>query len=146
MRTKDLKIMAASALLLFVLALTSSAQTVQSVPFYRIFAHATGIHFWTTDVNRKLSAQGAGWSSEGTPFYILNQQAAGTVPLYVLTIKLNFLSQDGIGDVFLFTTHDDERTNLINSPYVDHMLGGYLGAPGGKWLPDAGTGLAMEMH
>ena len=72
----------------------------------------------------------------------MNQQAAGTVPLYVLTIKLNFLSQDGIGDVFLFTTHDDERTNLINSPYVDHMLGGYLGAPGGKWLPDAGTGLA----
>lgn len=142
MKTKQLLITAAAgAFLLFVLALSSPAQTVQSVPFYRIFTHATGIHFWTTDINRKLSAQGAGWSDEGTPFYILNQQAAGTVPLYVLTIKLNFLSRNGIGDVFLFTTREEERTTLLNSPMVDFMLGGYTHDRGGKWFPD-GTGMA----
>src|SRR5436190_10335242 len=102
MRPKDLWAnLAAGAFLLFVLAFSTPAQTVQTAPFNRLFAHTTGIHFWTTDINRKLSAQGAGWSDEGTPFYILNQQAAGTIPLYVLTIQLNFLRRDGRGDVFL---------------------------------------------
>ncbi|HUR97610.1 MAG TPA: hypothetical protein VMZ26_06020, partial [Pyrinomonadaceae bacterium] len=123
------------------LVLSSSAQSVQTTPFYRIFAHSTGIHFFTTDVNRKQSAQGAGWNSEGTPFYVLNQQAPGTVPLYVLTIKLRFLSTEGTGDVFLFTTHPEERTSLINSPYLPLMLGGGYSF-NSRWIPDGTSGVA----
>ena len=52
------------------------ADGVPTVPLYELFAPATGIHFYTTDVNRKLEAKGSGgWESKGIAAHILNQQA-----------------------------------------------------------------------
>lgn len=117
---------------------------VPTVPFYRLVAPATGIHFYTTDVNRKLEAIGTGgWKSEGNAVHILSQQAPGTVPLYVLVTRLRFdlLSGDA---VFGYTTDPQERDNLLQSKEMSDLLGGYVGPrpnDGHAWSLD-GTGIA----
>ncbi|HKP46845.1 MAG TPA: hypothetical protein VJT50_09615 [Pyrinomonadaceae bacterium] len=116
-------------------------QEVATVPFYRLFAHTTGIHFYTIDVNRKQEAMGGGWSSEGVAAHILNQQAPGTVPLYVLVTNYRFDKERTHGDaVFGYTTNEQERDTLLNSPYTSAMLGGAVYG-GSKWILDA-TGIA----
>jgi hypothetical protein len=132
--------------ILILLATTaiSFAQEVATVPLYRVFAHTTGIHFYTTDVNRKLEAVGAGWSSEGTAAFILTQQAPGTVPLYVLQTRVRFGDFKTPGEaVFGYVVDPQERDNLLNTPGMSSMLCGAETAPGsGKaWWYDA-TGVA----
>jgi hypothetical protein len=112
---------------------------VPTVPLYRLFAQTTGIHFYTMDANRKQEAMNAGWSSQGVTAHVLNQQAPGTVPLYVLVTTLHF--NDGHGDaVFVYTTSEEERNSFLNAPHTPPMLGGLLNQYS-KWTLD-GNGVA----
>ncbi|HEX3282993.1 MAG TPA: hypothetical protein VHR36_17285 [Pyrinomonadaceae bacterium] len=106
---------------------------VQTVPLYRLFSHETGIHFYTIDVNRKLSAMSAGWTVEGVATNVLDQQAPDTVPLYVLTNKLIFYGL--YGDVFTYTTTTEERDKLLAAPKFGN------GISGGTWSLDS-SGIA----
>jgi len=96
----------------------SAAQSIKTVPLYRLFAHRTGIHFYTIDINRKLEAIGAGWSDEGIAAYVVDQQAPSTVPVYVLTNHAIFYitgSSDNttFGNMFAFTAKLDMRDKLL---------------------------------
>jgi hypothetical protein len=114
-------------------AAASPPASAQTVPLYRLFSHKTGIHFYTIDVNRKLSAMSAGWTVEGVATHVLDQQAVDTVPLYVLTNRLCYYGQ--YGDAFTFTTTVEERDKLQAAPKFGTC------DSGGTWLPD-GTGIA----
>ncbi len=114
---------------------------VPTVPLYRLFAHTTGIHFYTTDVNRKLEAMGAGWTFEGIAAHVLNQQDTGTVPLYVLVIRLRFNNESGDA-VFGYTTSEEEKDQLLVTSSVSWLLGGYTNTHDrGRWRLDS-SGIA----
>lgn len=131
--------------MLLITTVISSAQVVQTVPFYRLFAHTTGIHFYTADVNRKLEATAAGWTVEGTAAYILTQQAPGTVPLYVLQTRYRYGNYGSSDAVFGYVTNLQERDTILNAPDTPLTLCGVsvgYGSPfGHAWLSD-GTGIA----
>jgi hypothetical protein len=112
---------------------------VPTVPLYRLFAPSTGIHFYTTDENRKQESLGTGWTSEGIAAHILSQQAPGTVPLYVLFEKLSFNSKEG-NPIFGYTTSEAEKNQLLNNPGVPELEGGWVN-DGGHWHLD-GNGIA----
>ena len=113
---------------------------VPTVPLYRLFAHTTGIHFYTIDVNRKQEAMGSGgWTSEGTAAHILSEQASGTVPLYVLLVKLRFEHESGDA-VFGYTTSEQEKNQLLQAG-IDFLDCGYVNKGGTKWKLD-GNGIA----
>ncbi|MCA1636126.1 MAG: hypothetical protein LC785_16150 [Acidobacteria bacterium] len=113
---------------------------VSTVPLYRLYAPSTGIHFYTTDVNRRLESMGSGWKSEGVAAHVLNEQAPGTVTLYVLIIWLRFNDVEG-NPVFGYTTSEQEKTTLLQAPQVPKLWGGYVYYKKSQWHFD-GSGIA----
>jgi hypothetical protein len=111
------------------------------VPLFRLYAPSTGVHFYTVDVNRKQEALGSGWNLESIAAHILNQQAPGTVPLYVLSEKLRFDHEEG-NPIFGYTTSEEEKNQLLQNPGVSLLEGGYVKTGGGGvWHLD-GNGVA----
>lgn len=114
---------------------------VSTVPLYRLYAPSTGIHFYTTDVNRKLEALGSGWKSEGVAAHVLNEQAPGTVKLYVLVLWLLFNDSAG-NPIFAYTAGEQDKNSLLQSPHVPHDWGGYIAnQTNNQWHLD-GSGIA----
>lgn len=108
-------------------AASSPVTNSSTVPLYRLYSPSTGIHFYTTDVNRRLEAMGAGWTSEGVAAHVLNQPAPGAVSLYVLVIRLRFVNPSGsefYGHAFGYTTSEDKKDELLHSPPRPTLLGG----------------------
>jgi len=149
-------LLAAFLLLIVLLSLTASRtfqvanvgaaagpgpDTVTTVPLYRLFAHTTGIHFYTIDASRKQQAVAAGWTAEASGIHVLSQQAPGTVPLYVLVTYYCFsLATDKCAtSVFGYTTDEQEVKNLLHAQQTPQMLCGADGSS--HWKLD-GSGIA----
>ena len=120
-------------------AASSPPAGVPTVPLYRLFAPSTGIHFYTTDENRKQESLGSGWNSEGIAAHILNQQAPGTVPLFVLLEKLRFDHEEG-NPIFGYTTSEQDKDQLLQNT-GDTGCGYVKTGDGGVWHLD-GNGIA----
>jgi hypothetical protein len=121
-------------------AASPSVANVATLPLYRLFAHSTGIHFYTIDETRKVVAMANGWTLEGVAAYVSDQPALGTVPLYVLVVPLSFADSAGdpmVGHTFTYTTNEQEKNNLLASPPVANRAGG----TNNRWRLD-GNGIA----
>lgn len=121
-------------------AASPSVANVPTVPLYRLFSHATGIHFYTIDETRKAVAVANGWTLEGVAAYVSDQPAPGTVPLYVLVVALSFANSAGdpmVGHTFGYTTSEQEKNGLLAGPPVANRAGG----TNGRWQLD-GNGIA----
>jgi uncharacterized protein DUF5648 len=125
-----------------VAAVTAPVQNVASVPLFRLYHKVSGIHFYTTDPDRKLNAIANGWTPEGIQAYVFNKQVPGTVPFF--SLKITVWGANEYQDVFGYTASKKDRDSLLNSPPLASEFCGWSdasGTPRAKWTLE-GNGIA----
>ncbi len=87
------------------------------VPLYRAYNPSTGAHLFSHEASEIQSAVGQGWKQEGIAGYIMNNQQAGTEPLYRLS--------NSRGDHF-YTSNASEKAQAQSQGYNDEGVAGYV--------------------
>ncbi len=95
-----------------------TVDSVQAVPFYRLYNPNTGKHHWTTDANENNVLGSMGWTQEGIDGYIFPSQVTDSVPLYRLYNPFSLKH--------LWTTDLNERTVLVSQGWNDEGIAGYV--------------------
>ena len=95
-----------------------TVDSVQAVPFYRLYNPNSFAHHWTTDANENNVLGNMGWTQEGIDGYIFPSQVTDSVPLYRLYNPFSFKH--------LWTTDLTERTVLIGQGWNDEGIAGYV--------------------
>ena len=99
----------------------ATIDSVDAIPYYRLYNPNTGVHFWTTDANEYNVLGNSGWTQEGEDGYIFPSQVSSTVPWYRL-----YNPNDG---KHFWTLDANEKNVLIDAGYNDEGIDGYVFLP-----------------
>ena len=92
--------------------------SVDTVPYYRLYNPNSYEHHWTTDANEYNVLGTIGWIQEGVDGYVFASQVSGSEPLYRL-----YNPNDGLHH---WTRDAHERNVLIGYGFVDEGIACYV--------------------
>ena len=92
--------------------------SVDAVPYYRIYNPNSFEHHWTTDANEYDVLETLGWIQEGADGYVFATQVSGSEPLYRL-----YNPNDGLHH---WTMDSNERTVLVGLGFIDEGIACYV--------------------
>ena len=92
--------------------------SVDAVPYYRVYNPNSFEHHWTTDANEYNVLGTMGWIQEGADGYVFASQVSGSEPLYRL-----YNPNDGLHH---WTMDSNERTVLMDLGFIDEGIACYV--------------------
>ena len=92
--------------------------SVNAVPYYRVYNPNSFEHHWTTDANEYNLLGTLGWIQEGADGYVFASQVSGSEPLYRL-----YNPNDGLHH---WTMDSNERDVLIGLGFIDEGIACYV--------------------
>lgn len=96
----------------------TTIDSVNAVPYYRLYNPNSGEHHYTTDANEYTVLETIGWIQEDIDGYVFASQVTGSEPLYRL-----YNPNDGL---HLWTMDINERDVLIDLGWVDEGIACYV--------------------
>lgn len=110
------------------------AETVTTVPLYRLYKEKYGFHFYTTSVADKDEAiQQNGYRDDGIAGYVLPKKAHGSVPLYHLSSVAMGLNRKferiPVSDKHFYSTDKKEIDSAVAAGWKLETVVGYVAPP-----------------
>ena len=102
--------------------------SVNAVPYYRVYNPNSFEHHWTTDANEYNVLEALGWVQEGADGYVFATQVSGSEPLYRL-----YNPNDGLHH---WTMDTNERDVLIGLGFIDEGIACYVFPYSIAWLQE----------
>ncbi|KAJ7292541.1 hypothetical protein C8J57DRAFT_1042048, partial [Mycena rebaudengoi] len=96
---------------------TDCGDPTNALPFYRCYNPTVVDHFYTTDVNKKISPPAMvqfTYPLQGVAAHVFVTQEASTVPFYRLVFRASGLAQDNF-----YTISTVERDNALKKGYTN---------------------------